>query len=113
MTPSTKEITFAKDDPVGKKAYVPNTTSILESKKGICYDYAALFAALCRSQNIPCSIEKGYYYGGYHAWNKVYLNDTWYTMDLMMDSSFHVINATALEDCVITLTADSGYKYAK
>lgn len=34
-------------------------------------------------------------------------------MDLMMDSSFHVINATALEDCVITLTADSGYKYAK
>ena len=31
----------------------------LETRKGICYDFSHLFAALCRSQNIPCYVVDG------------------------------------------------------
>ena len=36
-----------------------NIRKTLTSKKGICYDFAHLFAALCRSQNIPCYVIDG------------------------------------------------------
>ena len=32
----------------------------LQTKKGICYDYACLFAALCHCQGIPCYVLDGY-----------------------------------------------------
>lgn len=67
---------------VPNKAYHPNASIILKNKKGICYDYAVLFAVMCRSQNIPCYIEKGYKKNVYHAWNKVYVNGMWYSVDL-------------------------------
>lgn len=42
-------------------------------RTGICYDYSALFAAMCRSIDIPTKFVRGYYtYNGtsvYHAWN--------------------------------------------
>jgi len=31
-----------------------NVRKTLSTRKGICYDFSHLFAALCRSQNIPC-----------------------------------------------------------
>ena len=31
----------------------------LSTRKGVCYDFANLFAALCRSQNIPCYVVDG------------------------------------------------------
>ncbi|MBQ4354239.1 MAG: transglutaminase domain-containing protein [Clostridia bacterium] len=95
------------------KTYVPNTSKILDTKKGICYDFSALFAALCRSQDIPCALEKGYYYGGYHAWNKVYVDGNWYTLDLTMASAYRNSDAQALEDCIFHMTADSGYSYSR
>ena len=63
------------------KAYRPNPCEILNNKKGICYDYAVLFAAMCRSQNIPCSIEKGRCGSLYHSWNRVYIDNKWYIVD--------------------------------
>lgn len=73
---------FAADVESGKiKTYIPNTANILSQKKGICYDYASLFAAMCRSQGIPCRIEKGDYKGKYHAWNRVFIDTRWYTVD--------------------------------
>ena len=33
-----------------------NVRKTISTQKGICYDFAHLFAALCRSQNIPCFI---------------------------------------------------------
>lgn len=73
---------FAANVSSGKiKTYTPKATEILSSHKGICYDFATLFAAMCRSQNIPCRIKKGYYRNVYHAWNKVYLDGLWYKVD--------------------------------
>ena len=64
------------------KIYHPKASDILQSKKGICYDYAVLFAAMCRSQAIPCAIIKGYSNGRYHACNRVYCDGTWHDIDL-------------------------------
>ena len=54
--------------------YVPDIDTILEEKKGICFDYASLMAALLRSQSIPTKLEVGY--SGEAAWISVYLTES-------------------------------------
>lgn len=78
--------------------------SALESQKGVCEEYATLYAALCRAIDIPCRVVEGYQYkkelekesdtvfdttiGEYlltepvykyevtnHVWNEIYLDD--------------------------------------
>lgn len=56
--------------------YVPNVDEVLSSGKGICFDYAALTAAMLRSQNIPTKVEVGYSGNVYHAWVSVYTQDS-------------------------------------
>ena len=58
------------------KAYIPNPDRTLSTGKGICYDYAALMAAMLRSQGIPTRLIMGQVPQGYHAWNEVYLQGT-------------------------------------
>ncbi len=61
----------------------------LYTKKGLCYDYANLFAAYCRSQGIPCFAVDGkhrYDYSRKHTWNRVYFNDYWWDVDTTHDS---------------------------
>lgn len=54
--------------------YIPNVDDTLAVRQGICFDYAALMAAMLRSQQIPTKVEVGYITGGtYHAWVSVYL----------------------------------------
>lgn len=69
--------------------YTPDPNSILQSKKGICYDIASLYAAMCRSAGIPAKLVKGNSRpaGGYHAWSSVYDTETgtWISMDLTLD----------------------------
>jgi len=70
--------------------YVPDIEKIYDDKKGICYDYAAVFAAMLRSQDIPAKLVKGYsdLVNGYHAWNEVFLSDEnrWMVIDTTYDS---------------------------
>lgn len=84
--------------------YIPDTAATLDSNKGICYDLASLFAAMCRSQNIPCSLTKGYAGSSYHAWNKVNVDDSWYQIDLTYAVTRRVLNAADLAGCVSPLT---------
>lgn len=58
--------------------YTPDVEKTLRSREGICYDFAALYAAMCRSVGIPCKLVKGNskVVGGYHAWNSVYDEET-------------------------------------
>jgi hypothetical protein len=74
-----------KNPPAG---YVPSITQTYSSKKGICYDFAALFAAMLRSQGVPTKLVKGYAdkVSGYHAWNEVYVNGKWQTIDTSYDA---------------------------
>lgn len=65
---------FQKYATVGT-GYIPVIDRTLEEKKGICYDFSALYAAMLRSQGEPAKLVKGYApknASGYHAWNEVY-----------------------------------------
>ena len=55
--------------------YVPDIDDTLSSKKGICFDYAALMTSMLRSQNIPTKLEVGYSGDAYHAWISTYVED--------------------------------------
>ena len=60
----------------------------LRTKKGVCFDFSHLFAALCRSQNIPCYAVDGISYKDnavQHTWNRVYYNGAWWNMDVTHD----------------------------
>ena len=55
--------------------YLPDVDEVLRSGKGICFDYAALMAAMLRSQKIPTRLEIGYAGTTYHAWISTYITD--------------------------------------
>ncbi len=55
--------------------YLPDVDQTLASKKGICFDYAAVMAAMLRSQNIPTRLEIGFASKSYHAWISTYITD--------------------------------------
>ena len=67
--------------------YVPNPDETLASGKGICFDYASLAGAMLRSLGIPTKIITGYVSpdGIYHAWNMVYIDGSWHTVEISVD----------------------------
>ena len=86
------------------KNYVPDTNETLQTRTGVCYDFAALFAAMCRSQGIPCKIVRGYLDGGYHAWNMVFVDGTWMAVDMTREISNRNNAAATISACVTSLT---------
>ena len=65
-----------------------NVRKTLRTKQGVCFDFSHLFAALCRSQNIPCYAIDGISYKDstvQHTWNRVYYDGTWWNMDVTHD----------------------------
>ena len=57
------------------------------TKSGICFDYACLYVAMCRANNIKVKIITGQGFNGSnwvsHAWNQVYIEEenTWVNVD--------------------------------
>ncbi len=77
--------------------YIPDPDSVLKKKTGICYDYASLFAAMTRSQDIPTRLVKGYASPDiYHAWNEVYTEETgWITPELLLSKhGYNILDST-------------------
>lgn len=58
-----------------QSGYLPDVDSVLASRKGICFDYAALMTAMLRSQDIPTKLVIGYTGSLYHAWVNVYIDN--------------------------------------
>jgi len=52
--------------------YLPEVDKVLERRKGICFDFSSLMAAMLRSQGIPTKLVIGYTGDQYHAWISVY-----------------------------------------
>lgn len=68
-----------------EKGYLPDPDETLSSGTGICFDYAALTAAMLRSLDIPCQLITGYVGADalYHAWNRIYIQDQgWLTVEI-------------------------------
>ncbi len=73
-----------------QSGYLPNVDSILQSKTGICFDYAAVMAAMLRSQGVPTKLVVGTVSAAdlNHAWNEVYLEGKgWVTVRLYFEGS--------------------------
>lgn len=58
-----------------KSGYLPSVDETLKTKKGICFDYAALMTSMLRSQGIPTKLEIGYSGDIYHAWISTWLDE--------------------------------------
>ena len=85
-------------------AYAPNTTSVtthtnevLESKQGVCQDFAHLMIGICRSLGMPARYVSGYLYNGpdshlrgaqaSHAWVEVHVpGKGWFGLDPTNDT---------------------------
>lgn len=55
--------------------YLPKVDAVLKAKTGICFDYAAVMAAMLRTQGIPTKLVVGYAGNAYHAWISVYIQN--------------------------------------
>ena len=58
-----------------QSGYLPDLDKILEIRKGICFDYAAMMTAMLRSQQVPCKLVVGYAGSIYHAWISVWTEE--------------------------------------
>lgn len=58
-----------------QSGYLPDVDAVMEAKKGICFDYAALMSAMLRSQGVPIKLVVGYTGKQYHAWINVWSED--------------------------------------
>ncbi len=71
-----------------KSGYLPELDKVLASKKGICFDYAALMTGMLRSQSVPCKLVVGYAGEVYHAWISVYSEkDGWIDSAIYFDGT--------------------------
>ena len=69
-----------------------NVKRTLSLKSGICYDFANLFAAICRNQGVPCYCLNGYRRNNAnikHAWNRVFFDGVWWNLDMSYDIVRH------------------------
>lgn len=73
---------------IEKNLYMlPEIDKTLEVKKGICFDYAGLMAAMCRAQHIPCKVITGDTTIEYHAWVEVWLEGKgWINPEVLFES---------------------------
>ncbi len=56
--------------------YRPVLETVWASKKGICFDYAAVMTSMLRTQGIPSKLVVGYAGTTYHAWISVFTEET-------------------------------------
>jgi transglutaminase-like putative cysteine protease len=72
------------------KGYIPFAEATLTEESGICYDFAAITAAMLRAVEVPTKLVKGYsaYTPVYHAWNEVLVDGEWIVIDTSTDSIF-------------------------
>ena len=87
----------------------------LRSQKGLCFDFAHLFAAFCRSQNIPCYVIDGTSYTkstDRHTWNRVYYDGIWWDVDITCDILRTKNNQNLYSFCALeSVSASDKYYY--
>ena len=82
-----KSLTYDKEKAATvKTGYLPDVDAVLKAGKGICFDYAAVMAAMLRSQNVPTKLVVGYTGEQYHAWLSVHSSeDGWVNSVIQFD----------------------------
>ena len=72
---------------------------ILQTKSGVCSEFATLFNALARVAKIPSSIVHGYAFGEYdkfdsHAWNMIFVDNKWIFVDPTWNLSSGMVSSS-------------------
>ena len=71
-----------------QSGYLPDVDAVMKSKKGICFDYSAVMAAMLRSLGIPSKLVVGYAGEAYHAWINAYSKETgWINQVIFFDGN--------------------------
>lgn len=87
---------------------------VLRNSRAVCLGYANLYASLCRSVGIPCSVVTGYALGAdgskeewnssnlstkeaNHAWNEVYADNRWIIADPTWNSQNRIENGARIK----------------
>lgn len=94
---------------------------VIKSKNAVCLGFATLYAALCRSINIPCNVVSGYALGigadtawtdtttateeQNHAWNEVYVDNRW----IIVDTTWDCVNK--IENGILTQGSEVSHLY--
>lgn len=68
-----------------KKKYTNPNDITLYTGYGVCEDYANLFHEMCTRAGIQCRKIVGKSRGEGHAWNQIYVDGTWYSVDCTWD----------------------------
>ncbi len=63
--------------------YDQSIYSVFFQNESVCAGYAKAFELLCNGQGIDCALITS----DVHAWNKVRMNDSWYTVDCTWDDT--------------------------
>ena len=95
-----------------------NVRHTLHTRTGVCYDFSNLFAAFCRSQNIPCYVVDGTPYDhstASHTWNRIYYDDSWWDVDVTNDitASKNSRNPYGFHELESSHSADAEYRITK
>jgi len=61
--------------------------SVFMNRKAVCSAYAQSFMICMQVLDIPCRMVIGDTINGYHSWNQVYVDGTWYYIDLTWDDT--------------------------
>ena len=67
--------------------YVPDPEEVFATRKGTCWDYAALYQTMLQAVGIEANVVMGHCtaLNGYHAWNEVNIAGTWRIVDIARD----------------------------
>lgn len=78
-----------------QSGYLPSIDETLDTKMGICFDYAALLACMMRVQGIPTQLVIGNLLtqNQYHAWNLALIDGGW----VLLDATFKNANYSAAD----------------
>lgn len=94
---------------------------VIKNRTAVCLGFATLYAALCRSIDIPCNVVSGYALGigadkawtestiaseeQNHAWNEVYIDGRW----IIVDTTWDCVNK--IENGVLTEGTETSHLY--
>lgn len=95
--------------------YLPNPDNTINSRKGICFDYTALAAAMLRSQGIPTRMVTGYILPDYlyHSWISVYINGAWRNVQFNVEPNrWNLMDLTLAADN-LSVPAGEGKEYVE
>lgn len=100
-----------------QSGYLPDLDQVLTSRRGICFDYAALMAGMLRSLDVPCKLVIGYAGVEYHAWISVWSEETGWVDGVIFFSGVNwqtmdpTFAATGSADAINRITYTTKYVY--